>query len=57
MSAVTITITEDKGQVTQPDDTQGFGTIASFRDGTAAAPSIGAKSLRQIDVEPGLASS
>jgi hypothetical protein len=43
MSTVTITITEDTGPVSQPDDIQGVGTIASFRDGVAAAACIGTK--------------
>lgn len=57
MSTVTITITEDTGQFTLPDDTRRVPTIASFRDGVAVAARIGAKPLRQIDVELGLASS
>ena len=56
MSTVTITDTT-RGQVTQPDDIQGPGTIASFRDGVAVAVRIGAKPLRQIDADLGLASS
>ena len=57
MSTVTITITEDTEQVSQPDDFQGAGTIASFRDGVAVATRIGAKPVRQIDADLGLASS
>ena len=57
MSTVTITITEDTGQVSQLDDIQGLGIIAWFRDGVAVAARIGAKPLRQIDADLGLASS
>ncbi len=53
----TVTITDDTGPVTQPDDIQGLGTIASFRDGVAVAVRIGAKPLPQVDADRGLASS
>ena len=55
MSAVTITITDDTGKVTQPDDIQYVGTIALFRDRVAVAASIGAKPLRRLEADLGLA--
>ncbi len=53
----TATITEDTGPVTRPDDIQVLRTIAWFRDGEAVAARIGAKPLRQVDADRGLASS
>ncbi len=51
MFTVTIAITEDAGQVAQPDDIQGLGTIAPFLGGVAVPARIGTRSLRQIDAD------
>ncbi len=57
MSTVTITITDDTGPVTQPDDIRDLRTIDSFRDGAAVAARIVAEPLRQIDADLGFVSS
>ncbi len=51
MSTVTITITEDTSQFTQPDDIDGVPTTASLRDDTVAAPASAPDPDIQIDAE------